>query len=212
MALFSNITKYRSMFTISDQERFSIISHDIIANTVTKELREIFKKEWDERYPNMPWNDDNKSLNDFNQVERSSIKRSTRTNTKYLKNTGNREEWDATALFQVILFSRSLDLKNRKNKMYLYIDELRDIRNFVTHHHTQSLSKKEFNDMLKHTKTSLMDLNCLHEVDSIEATITRKNTTKTWAQIMGLTLVLLSLFVGMMIHRLFITKSQFSNH
>ena len=200
MALFSNITKYTNMFTISDQERFSIISHDIIANTVTKELREIFKKEWDERYPNMPWNDDNKSLNDFNQVERSSIKRSTRTNTKYLKNTGNREEWDASALFQVLLFSRSLDLKNRKNKTFLCIDQLRNMRNSVTHHHTQSLSKVEFNDIFQRIITSLTDLNCLHAIHSIEAKVKRMNFMKS---LKGLVLVLISIFAAVMIQRLF---------
>ena len=159
---------------MNDQERFSIVSH-IITKTVAKELRTIFKKEWDGRYPKMPWTDDNLSLTHFTQIEKSVPKRrSSRTNTKYLKNTGNRDDWDVSALFQAILFSRSLDLKNRKNKVYLCIDELRNIRNSIAHHSNQSLGKKEFNDILKQIKKSMMDLNCSTAVLEIEAIVKEK--------------------------------------
>ena len=57
-----------SMLTINDQERFSIVSH-IITKIVAKELRTIFKKEWEQQYPQMPWTDDHKSLTNFTHTQ-----------------------------------------------------------------------------------------------------------------------------------------------
>ena len=108
-------------------------------------LRKIFKQEWDFLYKTTPvgeWKDTPQNgLNIFNKESRRSRTR----NAQFLATiqNGNTAEWGCRYLFFAILYSDSigstLSPKVRKN-----VDDLRQIRNYVTHITEARLNDTEF--------------------------------------------------------------------
>ena len=116
----------------------------IVTDELTGGLREIFKREWDNRYKATlgEWKDERKNGMDFWNVESS---RGRRRNAALLTTiiNGNRAEWDCTMLFYAILFSdciHSLNPVVRSN-----VDDLRRFRNEQFSHNPRGyLSSVDF--------------------------------------------------------------------
>ena len=97
-------------------------------NVVAPYLRHLFKCEWDQCYPHMPWMDDNPSLLNFISLERNKTKAQ-----KSLK-SGDHNDWDLTALYYVLLYSDSIGQKLKQTlNIHLAIDQLRQSRNVISH-------------------------------------------------------------------------------
>ena len=116
----------------------------IVTDELTGGLREIFKREWDNRYKATlgEWKDERKNGMDFWNGESL---RSRRRNAAFWKTiiNGNRAEWDCTMLFYAILFSdciHSLNPVVRSN-----VDDLRRFRNEQFSHNPRGyLSSVDF--------------------------------------------------------------------
>ena len=102
------------------------INHNVVAGY----LRHFFKTEWDKQYPHNPWQDDDASLNYFIQQERNQGKAK-----KSLKGTGDRNAWDLTVLFYVLLYSDAMGQKLQQHQLLAHtaIDQLRLSRNSLSH-------------------------------------------------------------------------------
>ena len=100
----------------------------IVTDELTEGLREIFKREWDNRYKatSGEWKDEPKNGMDFwNRESLKNRKRNARLLT--IIKDGNRAEWDCTMLFYAILYSDCISSLNpvvRSN-----VDDLRRFRN-----------------------------------------------------------------------------------
>lgn len=127
------------------EEHFNYLKVCLIAKDELAEgLREIFKREWDNRYKTTlgEWKDEPKNGMDFwNGESPLSRKRNARLLT-IIKN-GNRAEWDCTTLFHAILYSdciHSLNPVVRSN-----VDSLRRFRNEQFSHNPRGyLSSVDF--------------------------------------------------------------------
>ena len=124
----------------------------IIQGPVTRHLQDLFKKEWNQLYPHMPWNDNAASLQHFTAEERrlKTLSPGASVNVNNLKQTGNCKQWDMTALCQVLLYSRSLNLLKRKSKLFYLVDQLRRTRNEIMHYGSAGLTKKEYQNVFSH--------------------------------------------------------------
>ena len=129
----------------------------ILHNVVAQYLRHIFKREWDQCYQHMPWTDDNSSLANFLNLEKNKKKASTN-----LKNSGDRNSWDLTTLFYVLLYSDSIGqkLKNQPQPTYYTaINCLRLNRNAVSHVSPSTYTSNDnFHNRYKEIKQCLNDL------------------------------------------------------
>ena len=100
----------------------------IAADELPEGLREIFKREWDNRYKATlgEWKDKPKNGMDFWDRE-SSLSGSRNACLLEIKKNGNRAEWDCTTLFYAILSSDCIDCLDpvvRSN-----VDDLSKLRN-----------------------------------------------------------------------------------
>ena len=127
------------------EEQFNYLKVCLIAkNELAEGLREIFKREWDNRYKTTlgEWKDEPKNGMDF--WNRESLRN--RKRSAVLLNTiinGNRAEWSCTTLFYAILYSdciHSLNPVIRSN-----VDSLRRFRNEQFSHNPRGyLSSVDF--------------------------------------------------------------------
>ena len=125
----------------------------IVTDELAEGLREIFKREWDNRYKATlgEWKDERKNGMDFWNGESL---RGRRRNAALLTTiiNGNRAEWDCTMLFYAILFSdciHSLNPVVRSN-----VDDLRRFRNEQFSHIPRgSLSSVDFQKVILNIST-----------------------------------------------------------
>ena len=98
------------------------------ANILPENLREIFKREWDNRYQTTfgVWHDTVQNGKDFLNGE-SPYNRKKNARLLATMQKGNRNEWDCTMLFYAILYSSSIHGLNPV--MRKTVDELREFRN-----------------------------------------------------------------------------------
>ena len=180
--------------TSSDKQYLQDLFHTI-HGIVTNHLRDLFKKEWDQRYPNMLWTDDDKSLHDLMIEEKKYIHAKAKVNFKYLKGTGDRHKWDITALCQVLLYSSSLSLLARKSRIYYFVDQLRLARNDIMHNVQISMSKVEYQHQFNHVKNCLIKLGCHKAVNELQRLDQKKHAFFTKAAIIPIFV----LFVGFLV-------------
>ena len=168
------------------------ILHDVVGNA----LRDIFKTEWDSLFPQTPWNDDQNSLQDFENKEKSGP--NWKSNKPRMPDTGNCNEWDLTKVFFVLLYSHTIDLKSRDPQRYGNIDQIRQIRNARCHPKSAGLSKATFENHYNNIKTNLTSLGCIDAIQEMERirysdkVATQKDLRFIWLAI-GVIAVLLSL-------------------
>ena len=131
------------MVYTADQLNYFLICY-IAFNLVRKELRQVFKKEWDFRYKTTlgEWNDTPKNGLDFYNNE---SRKSRSKNARYLTTiqNGNTAEWDCSCLFSAILFSDSIGT-TLSATISKDVDDLRQVRNDIAHVSEAELTDAEF--------------------------------------------------------------------
>ena len=131
----------------------------IVTDELAEGLREIFKREWDNRHKAIlgEWKDEPKNGMDFWSGE-SDRNRSRNAHLLRVIKKGNRAEWDCTMLFYAILFSDciySLSLAVQSN-----VDNLRKLRNEDFAHMPRGhLSSIEFQNVVSKISTAFHALN-----------------------------------------------------
>ena len=111
------------------EERLNYLKVCLIAtDELTEGLREIFKREWDNRYKATlgEWKDEPKNGMDFWNGESSRSRSRNARLLRIIKN-GKRAEWDCTTLFYAILFSDCIYCL--KPVVRSNVDDLRRFRN-----------------------------------------------------------------------------------
>ena len=104
---------------------------EIMNVAVCEGLREIFKQEWDKHYGATKgvWDDTCKSGNELYNMEKSRRHAKPYLN---LYQSGERSEWDSSALSDAILYSNALRA-HLAPCVSSKVDELRKLRNNLTH-------------------------------------------------------------------------------
>jgi len=107
-------------------------------------LRKIFKQEWDLRYKTKlgEWKDTPKNGRDYYELEGPRSRMRYRSLLMTMQN-GNTAEWDSTCLFFGILFSDSIG-SSLSPMVKKPVDDLRRIRNDMTHFSKPSITDAEF--------------------------------------------------------------------
>ena len=126
------------------EERLNYLKVCLIAtDELTRGLRKIFKREWDNRYKETlgEWKDEPKNGMDFWNGE-SDRNRSRNAFPLRVIKKGNRAEWDCTILFNAILFSDCIYSLNPVVR--LNVDGLRRFRNQFSHNSRGCLSSFDF--------------------------------------------------------------------
>ncbi|XP_028414916.1 uncharacterized protein LOC114538004 [Dendronephthya gigantea] len=127
------------------EERQNFIRADyIVSDVVRKELRSFFIQEWNKRYQASrgAWDDTNVSGSHLFNLEKSrarGIKPMLQSKFKH----GDTNDWDCTALFGAILFSKSIGASLNPTQK-TEIDNLRKLRNEITHKPEKTLDDADF--------------------------------------------------------------------
>ena len=141
----------------SESKNFSKLAF-ILLEVVLNHLRDVFKEQWDKRYPNNPWLDDNISLQHFISLEQQGSR--WKKNKSSMPNSGDRNDWDPSKLFFMLLYSSSINLPPACS-LYAHINKLRELRNkHFGHPSKASLSNQEFEAIYKDIVTCMDGLNC----------------------------------------------------
>ena len=131
----------------------------ITVDLIPKGLRTVFKQEWDRRYMGSlgEWKDTSKNGKDF---ERQEPFASQTENAKLLNvmRNGNRKEWDCTALFFGILFSRSIG-KSLSPTINSQVHDLRVLRNKMFAHASKiTISEIDFKSLIRRVEAAFTGL------------------------------------------------------
>ena len=142
-----------------EQLNFFRICH-ITVNIITEGLRTVFKQEWDKRYMGISgiWED---TLKNGKEFEKEELHRASKTNNATLLSimrNGNRKQWDCTALFFGILFSRSIgDFLN--STIYNHVHNLRVFRNESFAHASKGyISEIDFKSLIGRVEAAFLGL------------------------------------------------------
>ena len=154
---FLTVSRCKSMFTEEQINYFKLCF--IVTDELAEGLREIFKREWDNRYKATlgEWKDEPKNGMDFWSGE-SDRNRSRNAHFLRVIKKGNRAEWDCTMLFYAILFSdciHSLSPAVQSN-----VNNLRKLRNEEFAHIARGhLSSLHFKNVVSNISTAFHALN-----------------------------------------------------
>ena len=115
-------------------------------------LRKVFKREWNKLYPNSRWRGNRRSGLQLVRKEIRSSSRLYRADYKRIKDNlegGNTDDWDVTALFFVLKFSKALqpirDGIQRWKKINKAISQIKEVKNAqLSHSPKPSLSRHTF--------------------------------------------------------------------
>ena len=132
-------------------------------------LRKVFKEEWDSLNPATPWDDhSNTALDQFILQEKNDINNWKQRKKYYSRLSPHRKDWDATGLFQVLLYSRSLDLEQRKPGLYGYICEIKKVRNDLVHRPNTTMGKGEFERQFDSIEKAFSSIKIPSAVDDLK--------------------------------------------
>ena len=128
----------------------------IVSDIVCDGLRTIFKQEWDRRYKATLGAWYNTAINgqDMYNIEQG---RPRKENLPKFLN-GNINEWDCTVLFDAILYSECIGKVHLKPAIKTEVDNLRKIRNKISHLTQDQLSEREFENDSKAVRNSILAL------------------------------------------------------
>ena len=105
-------------------ENFYKVTH-LVLDEIPLHLRQYFKDAWDTKYPTTPWDD---SPTSGNLLLTKELNNKTSKAIGQRVQHGDRNKWDGTVLFAVLLFSSQKFVKQSSNE-YSCIDKLRIMRN-----------------------------------------------------------------------------------
>ncbi|XP_046849726.1 uncharacterized protein LOC124443243 [Xenia sp. Carnegie-2017] len=139
----------------SKEERNNYYMQKILTDVVEKKLADLFIQEWDKHYKNSlgQWENTNVSGQKLFNIEKTKKK----PHDKHILQTfqdGDTSKWDCTTLFAAILFSNSVGT-NLDPKVRDAVNEIRNVRNKLTHVNKGKVSDTEFHKMVGDIEKSL---------------------------------------------------------
>ena len=161
----------------NEQEQNYICMDKIINNIVCKELRSVFKQEWNSRYQVSlgAWDDTNASGQQLFHLEKAR----SRPNKNVYQTAcqhGDTNLWDCSVLFDAILYSNSIGQKSLNPTIKREVNNLREIRNEIKHNPKGKLTNTEFQNMTTRVKNALVPLRIpVNEIEQIILEKTRYN-------------------------------------
>ena len=158
----------------NEEEQNYICMDKIINDIVCKELRSIFKQEWNSRYQVSfnAWDDTNASGQQLFHRE-STRPRPNKNVYQTAFQHGDTNLWDCSLLFDAILYSKSIGQASLNPTIKREVNNLREIRNEIKHNAKGKLTSTEFQKMTTRVKNALVPLGI--PVNEIEQIISEKN-------------------------------------
>ena len=158
----------------NEEERNYSCMRKIVSDLMSKELRKIFKQEWNNRYHGTlgGWDDTNTSGQQLFNLE----KKRPRPNKNVYQakfQHGDTNQWDCTVLFDAILYSNSIGRARLNPIIQTEVNNLREMRNEIMHITEGKLSNSDFQTMTTRVENALKKLRL--SVNEISRIITEKN-------------------------------------
>ena len=150
---------------------------EIINDIVCKELRSIFKQEWNSRYLVSfgAWDDTNASGQQLFHRERTRSRPNKNVSQTAFQH-GDTNLWDCSVLFDAILYSNSIGQASLNPTIKREVNNLREIRNEIKHNPKGKLTSTEFQNMTTRVKNALVPLGIpVNEIEQIILEKTRYN-------------------------------------
>ncbi|XP_022808852.1 uncharacterized protein LOC111345829 isoform X2 [Stylophora pistillata] len=156
----NNALRYKSMAPSSEYTEGKMnhykLNH-IVFEVIPEGLREIFKREWDNRYGETlgEWKDEPKNGKDFWNLESPPNRKRNFRRSGTFRN-GKRAEWDVPMLCHAILSIDSLDSLDPTVKSS--VEDLRNVRNEFAHSLQAEISIKDFQSTILRIKDAFQVL------------------------------------------------------
>ncbi|CAB4027805.1 Nephrocystin-3, partial [Paramuricea clavata] len=167
----------------NEEERNYICIRKIVSDLVSKELRKLFKQEWNNRYQATlaGWDDTSVSGNQLFHLETK--RPSGPKKNVYLPKFkhGDTNQWDCTVLFAAILYSNSIGRSSLNPTIQSEVNNLREIRNEIMHITEGKLSNSDFQTMTTRVENAFKTLRLsVNEINRIKT----ENNLYTWFQVL----------------------------
>ena len=154
----------------NEEERNYSCMRKIVSDLMSKELRKIFKQEWNSRYQATlgGWDDTNVSGQQLFNLEKTR----SRPNKNVLQakfQHGDTNQWDCTVLFDAILYSNSIGRASLNPTIQSEVNNLREIRNEIMHITEGKLSNSDFQTMTTRVENAFKTLGLsVNEINRIK--------------------------------------------
>ena len=161
----------------NEEEQNYICIDKIINDIVCKELRSVFKQEWNSRYQVSfgAWDDTNSSGQQLFHRERTRSRPNKNVYQTAFQH-GDTNLWDCSVLFDAILYSNSIGQASLNPTIKREVNNLREIRNEIKHNAKGKLTSTEFQNMTTRVKNALVPLGIpVNEVEKINLEKNRYN-------------------------------------
>ena len=161
----------------NEEEQNYICMDKIINDIVCKELRSIFRQEWNSRYQVSfgAWDDTNASGQQLFHLERTRSRPNKNVYQTAFQH-GDTNLWDCSVLFDAILYSNSIGQAALNPTIKLEVNNLREIRNEIKHNAKGKLTNTEFQNMTTRVKKALVPLGIpVNEIEQINLDKNRYN-------------------------------------
>ena len=158
------------------EENFYRVSH-LVLDEIPTQLRDYFKSQWNTRNLSAPWDDTITSRQLFLQKEKNITDQTIRSNIR----NGDRNKWDGTTLFAVLLYS-SHNLLIADPNARVCIDDLRKLRNTCYGHlHAGKIEDPDYQQIVQDIKNAFSQMQW--SLTGILATETKVLVTKDYERL-----------------------------
>ena len=160
-----------------EEEQNYICMDKIINDIVCKELRSVFKQEWNSRYQVSfgAWDDTNASGQQLFHLEKARSRPNKNVYQTAFQH-GDTNQWDCSVLFDAILYSKSIGQAGLNLTLKSEVNKLREIRNEIKHNAKGKLTNTEFQNMTTRVKNAFVLLGIpVNEIEQINLEKNRYN-------------------------------------
>ena len=143
----------------------------IVTDLMSKELRKIFKQEWNNRYQATlgGWDDTSVSGQELFHLETKRPSGSKKNVYLAKFRHGDTNQWDCTVLFAAILYSNSIGRASLNPTIQSEVNNLREIRNKIMHITEGKLSNSDFQTMITRVENAFKTLGLsVNEINRIK--------------------------------------------
>ena len=161
----------------NEEEQNYICMDKIINDIVCKELRSVFKQEWNSRYQVSfgAWDDTNTSGQQLFHLERTRARPNKNVYQTAFQH-GDTNLWDCSVLFDAILYSNSIGQASLNPTIKREVNNQREVRNEIKHNARGKLTSTEYQNMTTRVKNALVPLGIpVNEVEQINFEKNRYN-------------------------------------
>ena len=143
----------------NEEERNYSCMRKVVSDLVSKELRKIFKQEWNNRYQATlgGWDDTNVSGNQLFHWEKTRKRPNQKVYQAKFQH-GDTKQWDCAVLFDAILYSNSIGRASLNPTIQTEVNNLREIRNEIMHITEGKLSNSDFLAMTTRVRNAFVTL------------------------------------------------------